>query len=363
MMYVLAILAVLFLSMQLTNALANFVFSQRLKNGSFLKSDRVSVLIPARNEEKKIGFLLERLILNKNIFEILIYNDESTDQTAQVVSDFEKKDSRIHLIQGNSLPKGWLGKNHACFELSKRAQGDFFLFLDADVLIFGNLIEDVLFYLKTKNLGLVSLFPKQILKSWGEKVTVPMMNYILLTLLPLILVRFSPFSSHAAANGQFMFFDASLYHKMKPHEYFKSVAVEDIAIARYFKKKRIKVSCLTGEIRCQCQMYSSYQEALNGFSKNIFQFFGNIKVFAFTFWLFSSFGFIPILFVWPDYFFLYAIGVICTLLFYSLAARQNLFLSLLLWPLHLIFILHVLFYSFILKKRKSVLWKDRPICS
>lgn len=79
-------------------------------------------------KKKKIGLLLEQLILNKNIHEILIYNDESTDQTFQVVQDFQKKDSRINLIQGSSLPKGWLGKNHACDELSKRAQGTTFFF-------------------------------------------------------------------------------------------------------------------------------------------------------------------------------------------------------------------------------------------
>jgi len=363
MMYVFAVLAVFFLGMQCIDALVNFLFSVRLKKGFFSSSDRVSVLIPARNEEKKIGLLLEQLILNKNIYEILIYNDESTDQTSRVVQDFQKKDSRITLIQGFSLPKGWLGKNHACDALSKRAQGNYLLFLDADVILYDDLIEDVLFYLKTKRLGLVSLFPVQILKSFGEKASVPIMNYILLTLLPLFLVRLSPFSSHAAANGQFMFFDASIYHKIKPHEHFKSAAVEDIAIARYFKKQKIKISFLSGDSRCQCRMYTSYREALNGFSKNIYHLFGNIKVFAFGFWLFSSLGFIPVLFIWPDYFFLYVLGVFFTIIFYSLAARQNVFLSLILWPLHLIFILHVLLYSLILKKRKSVLWKERLIYS
>lgn len=363
MMFVLACLSCLFLLMQMTNALINFLFSQNLHKGALHKEDLVSVLIPARNEERNISVLLAQLTENKKALEILVYDDDSTDRTAEIVSDYSKRDDRIQLISGEPLPAGWLGKNHACFQLAKKACGHYYLFLDADVQIFGTVIEDTLAFVKNKRLGLLSIFPKQIQKTCGEKLTVPIMNYILLTLLPLVLVRLSPFSSHSAANGQFMFFEKSVYHKTEPHEHFKLAPVEDIAIARHLKKEKIKVACVTSEERVQCRMYQSYKESLNGFSKNIVQFFGNITLFAFVFWILAALGFIPVLIEWPSYLPLYIVGVFFTLLFYSMAARQNTLLSIVLFPFHLIFILQVLFHSIIFKKRKSYLWKDRSIYS
>lgn len=360
MMFILACISCFFLLMQMTNALANFLFSQKLKKEMANPDELVSVLIPARNEERNISVLLAHLIKNKKAMEILVYDDQSTDRTAEMVLDYSKLDSRIQLISGDPLPVGWLGKNHACFQLAKKACGHYYLFLDADVQLFGTIIEDTLAFMKKKNLGLLSIFPKQIQKTWGERLSVPIMNYILLTLLPLVLVRLSPFTSHSAANGQFMLFNASTYHKTEPHEQFKLAPVEDIAIARQSKKQKIKVACVTSEDRVQCRMYQSYKEALNGFSKNIIQFFGNITLFAFAFWILAALGFIPVLIEWPSYLPLYIIGIVFTLLFYSMAAKQNVFFSIVLFPFHLIFILHTLL---ILKKRKSYLWKDRPIYS
>ncbi|MCX7987696.1 MAG: glycosyltransferase family 2 protein [Bacteroidales bacterium] len=351
-----------FACFQFINAFINVVFGQKIKGISNNTKVFISILIPARNEEQNIGNLLESLIKTTDSnTEIIVLNDHSTDKTAEIVKYFANKDLRVKLIDSQPLPNDWLGKNYACYQLSQVARGDYLLFIDADVKINGEVISDAIAYLKKNKLGLLSIFPKQIMVSWGEKFSVPIMNYILLTLLPLILVRISPFRAHAAANGQFMLFDAQCYKRLNPHEVFKQNPVEDIAIARFFKKNKIKVACITGEERVQCQMYNSYQEALNGFSKNIFVFFGNSPLLAFSFWTLAFLGVLPIVYFYNEWIPIYITLVITTVVLYARACRQNIWMSIFLLPINLFFMLHVMIVAMVAKKQKSFKWKGRNI--
>jgi len=363
-MVYLAYISFCFLGMQLLNVVLNLIFKQRIKKSRAENKELISVLIPARNEEANISFLLSDLQKSKNEnFEIIVFDDESTDNTAKVVLDFAKQDKRIVLIQTNGLPQGWLGKNHACYQLAQKARGKYLLFLDADVRIEYNITTDAVSYLKRLNLKLLSIFPIQIQKTFGEKISVPVMDYILLTLLPLLFVRISPFKSHAAANGQFMLFDAETYRKVQPHLLFNNSAVEDIKIARHFKKEKFKIACLTGEKRVQCRMYKSYNEAVKGFSKNVFMFFGNVPLLAFLFWAFSAFGFIPIWLALPQFLTYYFAVLVSVLLLYSLVGQQNSVLNFLLFPFHLLFLTTILGNAFKVKKYKKLEWKERNIYS
>ncbi len=363
-MIYLAYISFLFLGMQLLNVVLNLVFKQIIKISEAKNNEGISVLIPARNEETNISFLLSDLQKSKNEnFEIIVFDDESTDNTAKVVLGFAEHDKRIVLIQSNGLSQGWLGKNHACYQLAQKARGKYLLFLDADVRIEGNFIVEAVAYVKKYQLKILSVFPTQIQKTFGEIISVPLMNYILLTLLPLVFVRVSPFKSHVAANGQFMLFEAETYRKIQPHLLFKNSAVEDIEITRYFKKEKLKIACLTGEKRIKCRMYQTYNDAVKGFSKSVFMFFGNKPLLAFLFWVFSAFGFIPVLLVLHQFLIHYFAILISILLLYSLVSRQNSVLTTILFPFHLIFLITILGKAFITRKHKKLKWKERNIYS
>jgi hypothetical protein len=176
------------------------------------------------------------------------------------------------------------------------------LFLDADVHIGNRLIDNAIAFTNRHDTGLISIFPKQIIVSAGEKITVPNMNLILVSLLPLILVRKLRFPSLAAANGQFMFFRQDVYKKILPHQLMKNNMVEDIAIAREFKRKCIRIACLLGDVNISCRMYTGFSDAVSGFSKNVIDFFGGSFLTAFLFWLITSFGFLAVLFFLHLYF-------------------------------------------------------------
>lgn len=353
-----------FLCMQFINAFINYVFRQKLTSPEAEKEEIISVLIPARNEEENIGYLLSDLQKYPNRYlEILVFDDQSTDHTVNVVRNFSGRDKRIRLMQSQGLPRGWLGKNHACYQLAQKATGKYYLFIDADVRIEGEMIADAVAFMKKHRLGLLSIFPTQIQKTPGEKLSVPVMHYILLTLLPLIFVRISPFKSHAAANGQFMLFHATTYDTMQPHRQFRNSFVEDISIARFMKEQKINIACLTGDKRIQCRMYRSYKESFHGFSKNVFMFFGNRPVLAFLFWVLAAQGFLPVFVALQEYFLYYILGVISVQVLYSVTCRQNALRNALLFPFHMIFLLHIMVNAIRVRKQRKYSWKERNIYS
>ncbi len=355
----------IFTLVQFLVAAANLVFLQRFPKTNQNFNLLVSVLIPARNEEKNIGNLLTGLQNQeyKNI-EIIVFNDQSTDKTASIVNSFAESDKRIKLINSNGLPEGWLGKNHACFSLAKYANGKYFLFLDADVKIGNNIIQQTTLFSEKHKLGLLSIFPMQIMKTVGEQTTVPNMNFILLSLLPLVLVRKISFPSIAAANGQFMLFQSEIYRKIQPHEKMKTSKVEDIEIARFFKESKIKIACLVGNPSITCRMYSGFSDAVYGFSKNVIQFFGGSFFMAILFWLVTSLGFIAVLFSFSTtIFLLYLLAIILTRIFISIVSKQSVFRNLRFAIPQQITMGIFIFQAIINTCKKQYLWKGRNISS
>lgn len=280
--------------------LYNYLTWPVLPKSSRSEEALVSVLIPARNEEHNIGWLLEDLSNQeyKNL-EILVYDDMSDDRTASIVADYSFKDARIRLLKGAQLPEGWLGKNHACHQLSLEARGRFILFVDADVRLHPAALASAICYLKEHNLDALSVFPTQIMQTKGEQAVVPLMLWVLLTLLPLRLVTLSRFSALAAANGQFFLHRADQYHRFRWHQLFRSHRVEDVAIARALKKQGLRLATLLGNRLVNCRMYEGYTQALQGFAKNFPYFFGNNKGLMYVFVIVSTFGWILPVLVWP----------------------------------------------------------------
>ena len=293
MMDYIACITLAFALLQLLVAWVNLLFQERLPARDVVPLPTLSLLIPARDEEMNIGRLLGDLTtINDRILEIIVCDDQSSDRTVELVEESAAHDSRIRLIRGDRLPDGWSGKNHTCHCLAEEATGDYHLFLDADVRVEEGVIDRSLQYMQRRRCDLMSIFPTQEMYTLGEKITVPNMQIILLTLLPLPLVRLLAFPSLSAANGQFMLFQRDTYRELEPHRQFRKSRAEDIEIARYLKQLRRRVSCLTGVNGIRCRMYHSLSEAVEGFSKNVTYFFGNSSEAAILYWLVTTLGFI-----------------------------------------------------------------------
>lgn len=355
-------IVIVFTIIQLIVALVNIFFNQNMEATD--KSDKmVSVLIPARNEEKNIANILQDILIQDYPnYEVIVFDDHSTDKTVEIINAFIQKNINVKLIESKELPNGWLGKNHACNSLAIEAKGDYLLFVDADVRIRYNIIGRTYNFAENHGLNLVSVFPKQIMKSWGEYVTVPIMNYILLTLLPLILVRKVGLSSIAAANGQYMFFETKNYMNLRPHQVMKSEKVEDIKIARYYKQNHLNIACLASETDVTCHMYDSYWESVNGFAKNVNTFFGNSILLATLFWIATTLGFVPILLVYGSSgLAIYLTAVIIIRILVSANSRQSIFKNIFYLLFQQVSLGIIIVKSIQSKLKKEQIWKGRNV--
>ncbi len=218
----------------------------------------------------------------------------------------------MRYLRSSELPGGWTGKNWACHNLALAAKGEYLIFLDADIIAGDDLLRNSVSYAVKHNLTLLSMFPGQVMKTAGEKIAVPFMFRILLSLLPLFLIRRCAWTSFSAANGQIMLFRGDKYREYLFHEMVRSMLAEDIEIMREAKWLRLKGDTLVGRKEIRCRMYHSYTEGVNGFSRNIFSMFGNSTLFFLLFSLTGLFGWIVLLFL-PWYFWVSNIVMVVSL--------------------------------------------------
>jgi len=362
-MLIIAYIAFGFAVVQLLVALINLTFRQSLPQPDPDFQPLVSILIPARNEAQNIGKLLKDLQHQpyENI-EVLVFDDQSEDETATIVEALSSSDKRIKLFHSSGLPEGWLGKNYACHSLAKKANGTFYLFLDADVRISGDIIHQSVSMAKKYQLRLLTIFPKQLIQSYGEWLVVPSMNYILLSLLPLILVRLSKFASLAAANGQFMLFEAETYNNQQPHKKHRMMRVEDIGIARTYKRSGLQIACLTGTNDVRCRMYSGLKDAIAGLSRSVIMFFGNSALLAILFWLITTLGFLFVLIALPlSAIVAYLLLLSLTRIIISRTSRQNILKNMVLGFFEKLVLGYVIYRAIRSETKQVYEWKGRKV--
>lgn len=244
-----------------------------------VNTPRVSILIPARNEATNIGICLESL-RNQDYpdYEILVLDDNSSDNTADIVNAIVNKDKKVKLIQGKPLPKGWAGKTYACHQLAKNATGKWIIFTDADTKHEPNMIRSVLAIALKYNTSLLSGFPRQITDSFSQKITVPVFNFIVMSWMPLWWLHKGKKPRPSFANGQFLMFPANEYWRIGGHEAVKSRILEDVWMGAEVYKKGGRVLAVDLSPVVQCHMYRSFGAMWHGFAKSIYAFTSPILI-------------------------------------------------------------------------------------
>lgn len=352
-----------FIILRFAVTIFNFISDPKLRRVNKSYTSLVSILIPARNEEKNILSLLTSIHRQDySDYEVIILDDDSSDCTYDICAAFAAKHSAFRVIRGKELTGHWLGKNYACHQLAKQAKGEFLLFIDADEEVFDDLINSAVHRMHFRNLALLSLFTNQEMKTLGEWLTVPLMHYILLNLLPLRLVYLSKNSAVSAASGQFMLFNAEVYRQFEWHKSAKDKIVEDVEIMKQVKSAGFNGESLLANSMISCRMYAGYTEAINGFGKNFLAAF-NYNVFSFLiFLLLLIAGPMMVIMTLNFQLILMMCGLIMlSRIMISLESGQNAFLNVILHPLQM-FSLTLISISAIQKYlTKTTEWKGRKI--
>ena len=236
-------------------------------------SKRVSVLIPARNEDANLETLLPSLLASPLVnLEILVLNDRSCDDTEAVVQRFASLDPRVRLLEGLPLPDGWLGKNWACHQLSQAALGDALIFTDADTRWHSGAPAAIARQLETCDA--LCAWPRQAMSDPISRLIQPLQQWSLIAFLPLFFVPVKRFTVAVAANGQCLAFTRLGYSLIGGHEAVKRDVLEDMALARAVKRAGLRFGLLNGSKAITTRMYSSAGDAFAGYAKNVYPAFG-----------------------------------------------------------------------------------------
>ena len=247
----------------------------------------LSVLIPARNERKRISPCLESLLRSTDSqLEILVLDDHSSDGTSELVQDLARQNPRLRLLQGKDLPPGWTGKAWACQQLANEAQGEYLLFIDADTRLADLTLSQAVSLAVREKADLLSLWPYLESKTWSERLVIPFVHLFILLYLPHWMGGRS--ASLGAANGQFLLFRREAYEKIGGHTAVRGHLVEDIALARKMRAAGLRVLNRDGTNPNQpialvrCRMYDHFRDLWDGFTKNLYPAFdGRFGAFVF----------------------------------------------------------------------------------
>jgi chlorobactene glucosyltransferase len=164
----------------------------------------VSVCIPARNEGRRIVRCVAAVLAGEQRpHEILVYDDASTDGTADVLQRLCTAEPSLRVIRGDGeLPVGWLGKPHACDHLAREARGDVLVFVDADTVVTPTCLNRLGWIMEHKRADFVTALPEQATGVLTEQMVVPLLNLSYLCWLPMPLVWLTRFPWVRVANGQ-----------------------------------------------------------------------------------------------------------------------------------------------------------------
>lgn len=332
----------------------------------------VSILVPARNEEKNIANCLNSL-LNQDYpnFQVHVLDDNSSDNTWKIITELASKNERLIIHKGKPLPNDWLGKHWACYQLAEKADSEILLFTDADTYHHPETLSNAISALEELNADLITAFPREHVITWGERLMVPLFPWFIISFLPLIVAYRVQSPAFSAGIGQFMLFRRKAYDAIGGYSAIKQEVVDDVALARKIKANGLRWRMINGIDRISCRMYVGFKEAYKGFAKNLFAGFGyHILKFSFI-WIWIGIAFLqPIIMLFMNIsgyyaniisFALSSLGIAFSLLiwfFSNLKFRFPLYLTLL-YPINIILAIVIAFGSMIITLTGKAGWKGR----
>lgn len=270
------ILYVVLLGVVAAIALDNYFRAYRLESFSGRDGDvdalSVSVLVPLRNEARNLPALLHRLeALAYRRMEIVLLDDESSDDTPVLLERWlrsQREDVRV--IRGLPRPRGWNGKNWACWQLAEAARGDLLLFMDADVRPSNVAVRRTVEAVVTTDADALTAIPYQRLDSWLEQLVVPMvLHFAPAGLLPLRLLAEYPTPKAVFANGQWLAVRRDMYLAAGGHRAVRQEILDDVALGRAVIRAGGTLVPVVATRDLAVRMYEDADAVREGFGKNL----------------------------------------------------------------------------------------------
>jgi len=208
---------------------------------------KVSIIVPARNEEETILICLQSLLSQDyDNYEVIAIDDSSTDKTPSIISELSEKNHRLIAVKAPSRPEDWIGKNWACFQGYQKSSGEILLFTDADTVHKTDSLSSAVNTMIHGQLDALTLVPKLKCYDIITKFTLPVLSIFLHS-------RYSPLRVNNPKNkigyffGSFYLISKKNYEKIGTHEKVRQELVEDGALGRRVKEQKMKLRLVRGE--------------------------------------------------------------------------------------------------------------------
>lgn len=230
---------------------------------------RVSVLIPARNEERDLERILRaHLAADYPGLEVIVVDDCSTDGTAGIIRRLAAASPRLVAVEGSEPPSGWLGKPHALWQAAQRASGEWLLFVDADVAYGPETLKDAVGHAICSGIDLLTLLPRLVAVGFWEGVLMPNLCAVLY-LGPGFLMNRDDFRRGAVGGGSGNLVSRRAYEAVGGHAALKNSIIDDIGLATRVRRAGFRVRAASAFDRVSVRMYRGFGEIVEGFTKNV----------------------------------------------------------------------------------------------
>ena len=243
---------------------------------------RLSVIIPARNEDDCLGDCLGSLVRQQEQqwelgrdWEIIVVNDASIDRTRQVAESF----AGVTVMDAPKLERDWTGKANAAWAGAGRSRGEWLLFTDADTVHEPGHVSVAIVEAERHGVGMLSYSPRQVVTGLAQRMVMPLIFGDLAATYPPAKVN-DPAKTTAAANGQFLLVRRDAYEKIGGHQAVRSSILEDVELAVLAKRRKVGLRFRSAPEAVSARMYRSFGAMWEGWTKNLALLFGNAPALA-----------------------------------------------------------------------------------
>jgi cellulose synthase/poly-beta-1,6-N-acetylglucosamine synthase-like glycosyltransferase len=231
---------------------------------------KLSVIVPARNEERNLEEALASLLaVDYDEMEVIVVNDRSTDTTGAILDRMASAHPRIKVVHLHDLPAGWLGKNHALQYGADRASGEWLLFTDADIVFQPTALRRAIGHATTTGLDHLAIGPMTHMPGWLLQAMVATFCY-LFSLFAKPWNASNPRSKAHIGIGAFNLVRADVFRAVGGMRPVAMRPDDDLKLGKLLKQCGHRQEFLSGRDMISVEWYRSVSELVVGLEKNSF---------------------------------------------------------------------------------------------
>jgi len=233
------------------------------------RNRRISIIVPARNEERDIQAALTTLLAQQGVeLELIVVNDHSSDATGSIIDHVARSDVRVRPIHNPGLRPGWFGKVNAMQTAANLASGEYLLFTDADVMHGNDLLWSAVSEMEAGDYDFMTLVPRFDIRTFWENVDLPMV-FSGLAMLASVDLENPQKPGDAVGGGAFMMIRREVFEAIGGFEPIRNEMLDDVSLARLLKASGYKVGIRVAVDRLHVELFKTNRDAFLAPTKNI----------------------------------------------------------------------------------------------